>query len=202
MTQFSHYAMALAVAFLFTSAVWAQDDDAPMQEVSEEQQAMMEAWTNAMTPGDEHAWLGEMAGTWNVESTMWMEPGADPMVTEGTVEREMILGGRVLRETFSSTMMGQPFEGVAHMGYDNVTGTYWVTWIDNMSTALYTGEGECNEERTLCTFELSGPDPMTGEVMSFGAETEYGENEETHTHVEERGGEEVTTMEMVYTRAE
>ena len=34
-------------------------------------------------------------------------------------------------------MMGMPFEGIGRTGYDNVTGKYWSTWIDNMSTGCY-----------------------------------------------------------------
>lgn len=201
MTRFNHYATMFIVVILFASGAWAQDD-VPAQEVSEEQQAMMEAWAQAATPGDEHAWLAEMAGTWNVESTMWMEPGAEPTTSEGTVEREMILGGRVLRETFSGTAMGQPFEGVAHVGYDNVTGTWWNAWTDNMTTGLSTGEGECADDHSQCTWTLTGSDPMTGGTSSFRIEIEYGDDQETHSFYEERDGEEVKTMEMVYTRAE
>jgi hypothetical protein len=30
----------------------------------------------------------------------------------------------VIREVVSSTFYGQPFEGLGHIGYDNVTGKY------------------------------------------------------------------------------
>lgn len=191
-------------ALLAAGLAWAQEEAAGGQapEMTPEQRAMAEAWERSSTPGEPHARLAESAGTWNVTTRVLQGPGGEPEVTEGTVEREAILGGRVIRETFSSTFMGRPFHGVAHTGFDNVTGKFWTTWFDNMSTGLYSGEGECNGNYSHCTYTVSGPNAMTGEDEFMRIEAAMDGETETHTFYENRGGEEVRTMELIYTRAD
>ena len=82
--------------------------------MSAEQQAMMDAWTKAATPGPQHAQLAEhFAGNWDVAMTIWMEPGAPPVSQRGTAVVSSVLGGRQLRQDFKGTFMGAPFEARA-----------------------------------------------------------------------------------------
>jgi len=60
---------------------------------------------------------------------MFGEPGTEPEVSTGTASRRMILGGRYLEETVHAMMMGEHFEGLGLTGYDNVTGSWWGTWV-------------------------------------------------------------------------
>jgi len=71
----------------------------------------------------------------------------------------MMLSGRVLVEEFSGSMMGQPFTGYSMRGYDNVTGEYWSTWNDSVSTGIMVSKGSCDEKGT-CTFTGSWNDPV------------------------------------------
>ena len=64
----------------------------------------------------------------------------------------MALDGRVMVEQFEGTMMGAPFKGHGMSGYDNVTGKYWSTWNDSMSTGLMVSTGTCDAQNA-CTFE-------------------------------------------------
>lgn len=171
------------------------------KDMTEEERAMMAAWQKAATPGVQHSWLEESAGSWHVNQKMWMRPGAEPQVSEGKAEREILLGGRVLREVFTSTFMGQPYEGRAHTGYDNVTGEFWVTWMDNLSTALYTGTGECDKSHSHCEYDVSGTDPMGG-TQEMRIEVDIADGREVHRFFETRDGEEFQSMKMVYTPAE
>lgn len=195
---------AVSVMFLLAAgAAWGNgDESAEPGPSAADQQAMAEAWEKAVTPGEQHAWLMESEGAWKVKTTAWLQPGAEPEVNEGTARREAILGGRVLREAFDSTLMGRPFRGVAHSGYDNVAGTFWVTWMDNMSTGVFTGEGTCREDRSRCSYQVSGTDPMTGGEHAMRVEIAFEGDREVHTFYEDRGGEEFRTMELVYTRPE
>ena len=52
----------------------------------------MEAWIKAATPGEPHAWLATLAGTWRFEGTFWSAPGTEPSKSQGTAERAMLLG--------------------------------------------------------------------------------------------------------------
>jgi len=81
------------------------------------------------------------------------------MEETGTATRSMTLDGRVLVEDVSSSMMGSPFTGHGMMGYDNVTGKYWSTWNDSMSTGLMVSEGTAIPRRIA-------PSPATGTIRS------------------------------------
>jgi hypothetical protein len=153
----------IAAAAILIVCAGALAQDAP--EISAEQQAMMEAWQRAMTPGPEHNALAKMAGEFDLTVRMSMEPGAEPVESKATALRKMILGGRYLEETVHGTMMGEPFEGRGVTGYDNVTGKWWGTWIDNMSTGLMTSHGEWDDEAGTGTFWGESTDPMSGEVQ-------------------------------------
>lgn len=190
----------LAVCVALAGPSRAHDEHPPEREMSPEEQAMMAAWQQAMTPGEPHAFLARQAGSWSFSSSFWMEPGEPPMESTGTVERRMILGGRVLEEKVDSTMMGQPFEGIGHTGYDNVTGEYWSTWTDNMGTGVMTSTGTCTEEGH-CTFMGSYNDPMTGQPKQVRITYEATEDREVMAMYEDGpDGEERKTMELVYTR--
>lgn len=184
-------------ALTILAAPLAAQDTAP----SAEEAAMMETWQKAMTPGGPHAHLAKSAGTFKATVTMWMDPSAPPEVSEGTSERKMILGGRVLEEKFAGTMMGMPFEGLGHTGYDNVTGKYWGTWIDNMSTGVAMLEGMVDEETGKGTFEGEVSDAMAGKKTPMRIESRMEDGKEVNEfYMTGPGGEMMKSMEIVYER--
>src|SRR3546814_1625399 len=71
---------------------------------------------------------------------MWMDPSAPPMVETGKSVDTAVLGGRQIRTQFSSRFMGQPFNGIGFMGYDNVRGKYVASWFDDMRSEEHTSE--------------------------------------------------------------
>lgn len=107
-----------------------------------ENAAMMEAWARAASPGEPHARLGQMEGDWDLEIRMWMDPDAPPTVETGTATSRMEFGGRFLVEEVRSSFMGQPFRGLGTHGYNNLTGEYEATWIDDHSTAIHSYRGQ------------------------------------------------------------
>jgi len=163
----------------------------------------MMAMQKAMTPGPQHEMLARGVGTWKMTATMWMDPAAEPTVTEGTSERHLELGGRVLEENVSATMMGMPFEGIGRTGYDNVTGKWWSTWTDNMSTGLMTLTGTWDEATNTQTFEGEVADPMSGGMKAVRMTVRYEEGREVADMYEPGpDGSMVRTMEIVYERQE
>lgn len=162
---------------------------------------MMEAFAKAATPGDAHKHLAMQSGEWNVKAKFWMEPG-EPMLSEGTSTRTMMLGGRVLGESFEGEFMGMPFVGHGMTGYDNVTGQYWSTWNDTMSTGLMKMDGQCTESGDKCTWLGANIDPMTGRMMyTKGVSTRHSRDRETfESYVIGPDGKEFRMMELVYTR--
>jgi hypothetical protein len=155
-------ALSLAVAFALPAIALAADakKEAAPPEMTAEQKAAMEAMAKAGTPGDAHAHLAKMSGSYDLEIRSWEKPGGEAMVETGTATRNMALGGRVQVEMVQSKMMGQPFEGHGMHGYDNVTGKHWATWNDSMSTGVMVSEGDCDDKGT-CTMFGSWNDPIT-----------------------------------------
>lgn len=189
--------IAVVAAIIVCGSVAAQD--AP--EISAEQQAMMEAWQRAMIPGPAHVAMAKMAGEFELTVKMYMEPGAEPVVSKATATRKMILGGRYLEETVHGTMMGEPFEGRGVTGHDNVTGNWWGTWIDNMSTGLMISRGEWDDEAGTGTFWGESTDPMSGEVQKSRTVVQRLEGGDEHMEmymITPQG--EVKSMEILYER--
>ena len=140
--------------------------------MSPEQQAMMEAYQKAGTPGTEHKQLAAMAGTCDLTVKAWHEPGKPPTTDAGTATRGMILGDRVLVEEVTSAMMGQPFSGQGLQGFENVTGKYWSTWNDSMSAGLMVSEGACDASGAR-TFTGTYNDPVTKKATASRMTTRW-----------------------------
>jgi len=172
------------------------------QEMPPDEKAMMEALAKAATPGKQHQWLASKAGMWEFTGKFWMDPAAPPTETRGTVERTMMLGGRVLAEKIASPgFMGQPFEGFGLAGYDNLAKGFWGTWNDNMNTGVMLIKGQC-DNKGACTYTGEQLDPMTGKLKKNRMTSrDEGPDKEVHEFFEVgQDGKEFKSMELLYTR--
>ena len=126
---------------------------------------------------------------------------APPSEESGTTTRRMVLGGRVLVEQVSAKMHGQAFDGHGMTGYDNVSGKWWSTWNDSMSTGLMVSSGEC-DDAGACTFIGSWMDPVSKQETSARFTTRWTspttEVFEMYGHGPD--GTEYKMMEMTYTK--
>ena len=163
------------------------------------QAAMMAQMTKLATPGPQHERFKASAGKWKAVVKSWNGPG-EPAVSEGVSENQVILGGRYLEQRFTSSMMGQSFEGYGLNGYDNATKRYWFVWVDNMSTGMMSGWGDMDEAgKTLTTTSTSlGPDGKPMDVRSVT--TFVDDNTQVFTMYGMMGGQETKMMEITYTR--
>jgi len=125
--------------------------------------AAMEAWMRAGAPGDHHAHLAALVGTWDVEGKLYMAPDAPAVVSKGTMKAQMVLGGRYLASHWETDFQGQPFEGMAMDGWDNLMEKYVGQWWDNLSTQTLLAEGSCAQDGRVRTMFTTGIDPMTGQ---------------------------------------
>ena len=121
----------------------------------------MEAWSKFAAPGPEHARFKEMAGMYSTTVKMWMDPASPPQESNGTAEFKTILGDRFSEQTFTGTFMGQPFNGMGVVGYDNVRKKYSAIWMDTTATGTYAGEGTADKAGNI-TYQMTSTDPVSG----------------------------------------
>jgi hypothetical protein len=72
-----------------------------------------------------------------------------------------------------------PFEGEGLLGFNKVTGEYFSTWIDSMSTGMGMSHGKVDAAGKTFTFNGSYDDPMSGgktktrEIVTIKNPNEY-----------------------------
>jgi len=144
---------------------------AQQQPQSEEEQKMMKLWMEYATPGENHKYFEYFVGDWDVTSTMWMKPGAEPEVSKGENTSKLILGGRFLSSHVKGMMMGMPFEGLSIAGYDNFKKEYVTMWIDNAGTGIYQTSGTVDKASKTRTETGLWDDLMNGGKIKVRWET-------------------------------
>lgn len=151
---------ALAIAALFASAA-ALAADAPPQ-MSPEQKAMMDKMAKAATPGAQHAMLAKMAGEWACTVKFQMDPSQPWQESQSTATITALMDGRYIQEVDSGQMNGMPFSGMGLYGFDNVSGKYVSSWIDNMGTGIETSAGTPDASGKVINWIATMNDPMSG----------------------------------------
>lgn len=134
----------------------AQVPDSP-----EERQRIAQAVMAAAQPGPEHAELGKLVGTWDVEALLWSAPGADPFRATFPAENRAILGGRFLESRSSGEMMGMPVEALSLLGFDRRHGKYTVVGFDTFGTYYVTAAGTLDPATRTITMDGTDEDPIT-----------------------------------------
>ena len=123
--------------------------------------AVMKAWADFATPGAMHSWMAKTNGTWEGDITEFSNPAA-PSKSKATNVQTMVLGGRYAHGKYSGNMMGQPFEGMTIMGYDNGKKMFVSTWIDNMGTGIVQMSGTYDEATKTLHMKGKQTDATTG----------------------------------------
>ena len=129
------------------------------------QDEIMKAWVAFATPGPAHKALEVTVGTWDVQSKVWMAPGAPPQESTGTSENKMILGGRYLEQHYEGTMMGQPFSGIGVTAFDNYKKKFVSTWIDSTGTGIMVTTGAFDKAGKVITAWGTVDDPAFKRTM-------------------------------------
>lgn len=158
----------------------------------------MQAMMASMAPGPKHAELAKQVGEWDAECEQFM-PGMPVQKSKASAKLTMIMNGRFLREEFKGTMMGEPFEGLMLLGYDNNLKRYDSTWIDSMGTGMMVTHSKGDD-----LGELSGSFycPMAGKEISARLVTTV-VNDDKHVfemHTPGPDGKEALMMRITYTR--
>ncbi len=198
--------LASLLVSMIVCAVAAAQDKPPVGtagSMSAGEKAMMDAMAKAATPGPNHEMLASIVGDWTYTSRMWMNPGASPTESKGTVTYTALLGGRFVQGQYRGDMMGMPFEGLGLMGYDNTAGQFQASWVDNMGTSITYLTGQYDAANKTYTFTGQEDDPVNPGAKINVREVVRVVSPDSHVMewYETRNGREVKMMEVSYSRA-
>jgi hypothetical protein len=196
--RFIRHILTSFLILLVASVAIAKDKKA---EQHRDPQAMMELYTKLATPGEPHKLFAGLAGSWTTKTKEWMEPNKPPTESTGSVEMKMLLDGRFLQQEFTGEMMGKPYTGIGINGYDNLRKRYVTTWMDTMSTAIFTMEGTAGADGKTITLVGQHPEPDGGQMTHRAIWKIVDNNTQTfEMYGAHHGGKEMKMMEITYTR--
>ncbi|MFN3872020.1 MAG: DUF1579 domain-containing protein [Ignavibacterium sp.] len=165
------------------------------------QDEQMKIWMDYMTPGSMHEMMAKLTGSWKMVSKMWMNPNDEPIISEGTVDAEMILGGRYLKMVAKFPMMGMQTEGWSLEAYDNGKKEFINIWIDNMGTGVALSTGKFDEATKSIIYHGKMYDPLSQRDTEFKSVSKMiSDNEMTFEMYGKFDDKEVKMMEIIYTR--
>jgi hypothetical protein len=175
-------------------------------------QEMMKQMMELAKLNENHKLLSSLDGNWNYTIKFWMnpDPNAKPEESKGTAVRKSIMDGRysVMDVTGKMEMPGPDgkkkevtFKGHGIEGYDNVKKKFVGSWVDNMGTGIMFSEGDYDPATKTFTYtsEYEGVPGMKQQIREVLKVTDN--NHMAFEWYENRGGQEVKTMEINYTRA-
>jgi len=193
----SFFAMTISLALGISLLSYAEQN-ADMENMKAE---YMKKWQEYATPGDGHKVLEQLVGNWDYSLKYWSSPDAPPEESTGTNDVKWILGNRFLEMDVKGSSMGQPFEGMGILGYDNAKNEYINTWIDNMGTGMMNATGSYDAETKTLTEAGTYTDPMSGQ-QSFKGVTKFidADNITYEMYISGREEKETRVMEINYTR--
>jgi hypothetical protein len=176
------------------------------------QQEMMKQMMEMAKLNENHKLLADLDGNWTYTIKFWMnpDPNAKPEESKGTAVRKSIMNGRfsTLDVTGKMNMPGpdgkkkeMTFVGHGIDGYDNAKQKFVGSWIDNMGTGIMFAQGTYDPATKTFTYnsEYEAVPGMKTPIREVIKLTDN--NHHTLEWYENRGGQEVKTMEITYTRA-
>jgi hypothetical protein len=161
---------------------------------------------------ENHKLLATLDGTWNCDVKMWMDGDTSkkPDVSKSTAVRKSIMDGRyILMDVTGKMEMPGPdgkkkemtFKGHGIEGYDNVKKKFVGTWMDSMGTGIMMSEGDYDPATKTFTYTgefemMPGMKQKLREVLKISDKDHM-----NFEYYEDRGGKEMKTMEIAYTRS-
>lgn len=107
-------------------------------------------------PQKEHKWLEKFVGEWETDGEGIMGPDQGTFKCKGTIRSRMLGQLWVVSESTTETM-GMPVSAVQTIGYDSERKKYIGSWVDSMTSYLWTYEGTVDPTGKILTLEAEGP---------------------------------------------
>ncbi len=105
---------------------------------------------------EQHRWLEQLVGEWDVDCEMSMGQGMAPMMMEST-ESVRALGGLWIVAEGNASFGGTPFTSMMTIGYDPDEQAFVGTWIDTRHSHLWNYTGSLDAAKKVLTLETEGP---------------------------------------------
>ena len=117
--------------------------------------------THQESTPEPQAFLKSLVGSWEGTCRTWFRPGelADESKVEG--EFQLILGGRILRHTYTGTLQGKPRTGEETIAFNSLQKKFQTSWIDDfhMNYGILPSEGDPTQNGFIVVGEYAvGPD--------------------------------------------
>ena len=124
---------------------------------------------------EQHAWLQQMVGEWDLEFRAEMGPPGKPVSWTGAESVEALGGTWVLAETTATSPQGS-FRALLTLGYDTTRETYVGSWVDSMQRNMWTYDAVLDPESTTLTLsptiaarpEAPEPDRYRDQIQLIG----------------------------------
>jgi hypothetical protein len=207
--SFLTHALILLFASLAVQTPAEDKKEAGKDEKQPDQGEMMATMMKLAQPGESHKLLVNHVGTWTYKVKWWMSPEAPPSESTGTTVSRQVMGGRYVITDHTGKMqtpgpdgkvMNMEFKGMAIEGYDNVKKKFVSSWIDNMGTGIMNSEGTYDAGTKSFTY-TADYEPMPGMKTRMRQVIKIADKDHhSMDFFEDRGGKEVKTMEINYSR--
>jgi hypothetical protein len=164
--------------------------------------AMAQAMDRAMTPGAGQKRLEPMIGTFSVRMRTWVSATSAAIESQGTSVNAWVLGGRYVQSMLSGHVLGEPFNGIGYMAYDNVAKAYQVAWMDDGSTAMTLYQGRFSADGKQVHLKATVLNPVTGKPAPAEIRMSLAANGDHVTELwgQGLGGKMFRMMELQHTR--
>jgi hypothetical protein len=108
---------------------------------------LADAATAPFTPTDHHRRLEQLVGAWRGTARTSYGPNHPPESAAWEATLALLLGGRFLRATYTSSAMGSAIAGELTIGYSSSERRWTMSWIDSFHTspAILSSQGEAGD---------------------------------------------------------
>jgi hypothetical protein len=110
----------------------------------------------------DHARLAAMAGTWDVDMTLWAQPNRPGVTTKATSTIRPMLNGLFIEERIDGILNGAPFTTLSWTGFNTSTRQYEATRISSTNTIRIAEAG--GYDAATNQLELSAEYPLAGDT--------------------------------------
>lgn len=107
-------------------------------------------------PTDQHKWLHQLVGEWDVTIEAMGEGGGEGQQMESS-ESMRKLGELWVIGEGKAAAGGNEFRSMLTLGYDPAQKSFVGSWIDTVQTRMWVYRGSLDEEQKVLTLEAEGP---------------------------------------------